>query len=433
MEWAAEHPGGAMTAIVAVAMVVRAGATYYASPPDHVYATELANVARAMLAGRGIADAYGAGSGPSAHASPIYPMLLAAVYSLFGFGKAGAIAQNVFGLVQVAGIFWLMPPLCRACGLPPISGLLGALFFSIPLSSTSERGDWEAPLSAVTIMAAAILAIRLYKRDTWSGGEAAASGVFCGIALLITPALALWFGALGVSALVFAGGPARWRLRLGGGRLKRVVGFLAITGLTAGVVLAPWTIRNYRVLGAPIWSRSNFGLEFQVSNNDRARVEFQDLYDSGEAVKLHPLGSDAERRRVAAMGEVAYNREKLREGLEWVHAHPGREAALFAGRVFHFWFPTLHRRVQTAMAWALTLLGLAGLVTWVRLPSASGWVMVTLLLTFPLVYYLHSASNRHFYPLIPVVMLFAGDFARRMLPAPQREIASKAFHATGQI
>jgi len=47
---------------------------------------------------------------------------------------------------------------------------------------------------------------------------------------------------------------------------------------------------------------------------------------------------------------------------------------------------------------------------------------------------LNSASNRHFYPLIPVVMLFAGDFTRRAFERrPQREIALKAFHAMGQV
>ena len=94
--------------------------------------------------------------------------------------------------------------------------------------------------------------------------------------------------------------------------------------------------------------------------------------------------------------------------------HPRREAELLGGRIFHFWFSTLHRRAQTAIAWGLTLLGLAGLVTWGR-GSAGWWVVVTLFLTFPMVYYLHSASNRHFYPLIPVVMVLAGDFVRRGL------------------
>ena len=164
--------------IVALAVVLRVGAIYYASPPDHVHATELSNVAGAILAGRGIADAYGVGTGPTAHASPVYPVLLAGVYSMFGFGERGAVAQNVFGLVQVVGIFLLMLPLCRALELPPISGLAGALLFSIPVSSTSERGDWEAPLSAVTIMAAVILALGWWKRDTWSGAKGRRRGCF---------------------------------------------------------------------------------------------------------------------------------------------------------------------------------------------------------------------------------------------------------------
>jgi hypothetical protein len=427
-DWVQQHPARAMTMIVALAMVLRAGAIYIAEPPDHVHGTELANVAGAILAGRGIADAYGPGTGPTAHASPAYPMLLAVVYSIFGFGKAGAIAENVFGLFQVLGIFLLILPLCRACGLPPVSGLLGALFFAIPLSSTSERGEWEAPLSALTVMAALILAKRLFDSDTWSVREGLLTGVFCGTALLIVPALAPWFVLLAATAFLFTDKSSGWWSRSGGIR------FLAISGLTAALVLTPWTVRNYRVLGAPIWSRSNFGLEFAVSNNDGARVEYQDLYDSGVNNQMHPLASDVERRRVSEMGEVAYNRQKLHEGLQWVSTHPGREATLFLGRIFHFWFPTLHRRAQTVIAWGITLLGLVGLAMWARSGKPMVWAVATLLFSFPLVYYLHSSSNRYFYPLIPVVMLFAGDLTRRLFQVrPQREIAAKALHATGHV
>ena len=76
---------------------VAGGGDLFASPPDHVHPTELSNVAGAILAGRGIADVYGVGTGPTAHASPAYPILLAGVYRIFGFGERGAVAQNVLG------------------------------------------------------------------------------------------------------------------------------------------------------------------------------------------------------------------------------------------------------------------------------------------------------------------------------------------------
>jgi hypothetical protein len=399
-EWVERHPRLALGAIAATAMVLRIGAIHYAAPPERVYGTELANIARAIVSGRGIADAYGTGSGPTAHGSPIYPLLLSGVYSMFGFGYWGAIAQMAFGLLQVAGIFFLLPAFSEACELPLPSGMLGGLYFAIPLSSFSERGDWEAPLSALTILAAVILAIRLWRRDTWRIGAAWLAGIFCGTAILISPPLTLWFAALTVAGIV--------------SKRPGIARFLLIAGAAAALTVTPWTIRNYMVLGAPIWSRSNFGLEFHLSHNDQARAEFEDFYSSGGA-GLHPSESDQERRRLIETGEVAYNREKLREGLRWASTHPRREMILLTERIFHFWFPTLHRRSQTAVAWILMLLGLGGLVTWVRAGGAGACVISTLFLTFPLVYYLDQANNRYMYPLSPIVMVFAGNLTRRVL------------------
>ncbi len=390
-----------MGLIVLLAIVLRVGAIFYAAPPDRVYGTELVNVAQGILSGRGMADAYGAGSGPTAHASPVYPLILAGVYSVFGFGYWGAVAQLTFGLLQAVGIFFLLLPLCEACALPLFSGLLGGLFFAIPLSSFSERGNWEAPLVALTILVGIILAIDLQRRNTWRDREAWAAGIFCGAAILISPALAPWFGLLALVGIV--------------SNRRGIARFLLIGGIAVALTLSPWVIRNYLALGAPIWSRSNFGLEFHLSHNDQSRAEFEDFYDSGASGAMHPSGSDEERRKVSKMGEVAYNREKLHEGLRWAVTHPRREMALLAARIFHFWFPTLHWRVQTAIAWMLTLLGLVGLVMWIRAGRAGVWVVGALFLTYPSIYYLNQTNNRHTYPLIPVVMVFAGDLARRTI------------------
>ena len=111
-----------------------------------------------------------------------------------------------------------------------------------------------------------------------------------------------------------------------------------------------------------------------MSHNDRARTKIQDLYNSGAADKMHPLESQVERRKVAEMGEVAYNREKLHAGLEWAYGHPRREAEMLGGRIFHFWFSTLHRRVRERR-WLVRcdLGGACGLVRGRDFRRGGGW------------------------------------------------------------
>src|ERR1035437_4154379 len=49
-----------------------------------------------MTTGR-YADAYGAGSGPTAHCAPLHPVLLSILFRVFGTGARGALAIRIFG------------------------------------------------------------------------------------------------------------------------------------------------------------------------------------------------------------------------------------------------------------------------------------------------------------------------------------------------
>jgi hypothetical protein len=400
--WMERHAYLAMGVIAAVAILLRVLVVYRLGMLEHVFSTEVPNVASALLNGRGFADAYGPGTGPTAHVAPVYPFLLAGVYGIFGFARAGIVAQTIFALLQVAAILFLLVPLALACGMPRVSALWGGLLYAIPVSPSAESGGVDTMLIALWICAAAIGAIGLCKRGTWSVREAVCTGLFCGLALLSGPPLALWFGVSALLGLFF--------LRSGA-----FAGFLLIaSGITIAVLL-PWMIRNELALGSPIWSRSNFGLEFNLSHNDHARVQWQDYYDDGWVEKLHPSASSEESRRVMQIGEVAYNREKLRQGLHWVYTHPAQEASLSLGRIFRFWFPTLKKsRIQTIVTWGGTIAGLIGFALWFRRTEASAWIMAALFFAFPLTYYLIYTTNRYRYPVVPVLLLFAGDMIRRL-------------------
>ena len=69
-----------------------------------------------MTTGR-YADAYGAGSGPTAHCAPLHPVLLSFLFRIFGTGARGALAMRVFGSTAAAAGFALLPALAVAGGL----------------------------------------------------------------------------------------------------------------------------------------------------------------------------------------------------------------------------------------------------------------------------------------------------------------------------
>ena len=49
----------------------------------------------------------------------------------------------------------------------------------------------------------------------------------------------------------------------------------------------PWAWRNYTKLGAPVFIRSNFGLELRMGNNPGALATFEEMDASGGRY-LHP-------------------------------------------------------------------------------------------------------------------------------------------------
>ncbi len=53
--------------------------------------------------------------------------------------------------------------------------------------------------------------------------------------------------------------------RLGGGTVVGAV----LTCVAFGAVLAPWVVRNVRVMGAPVLTRDNFGVELYESTLER--------------------------------------------------------------------------------------------------------------------------------------------------------------------
>jgi hypothetical protein len=238
----------------------------------------------------------------------------------------------------------------------------------------------------------------------------AACGASCLLNPVVIPVVAAWF-------VICA-----FRRKL---QIKRVTMFFGTAALTAGVITAPWAIRNYFALGSPILTRSNFGLELHISNNGLTTADLERNLRGPYFRVLHPFMSESERAKVRALGEVAYQKSKEEQALRWIASHKQKFLALTAERTWLFWFPEMGRRWQWVFEACLTLSALGGLALLFRRRHPFAWFAAAALAAYPAVYYVIQASARYRFPIEPILFLLAAYLAGEMVKRA-RGTASRA-------
>jgi hypothetical protein len=341
-------------------------------------------------------------TGPTAHVAPAYALLLAAIFRLFGDGVRGELVKKLCASAATSAQYALLPVVSPALGMTRrvglIAGLAGAL---IPIKLATEMyGDWEAPFAALALL---LLVYRI--AVTWRDGRfpirrGFLQGLGWGAALLCSPNLLPVFFAIMALGL--------WRV--GRSRPRKYLGYAAANIVAIALCLTPWAIRNQRALGSPIFTRSNFGIELHMSNNDLASplepLNLQHrLYDM-----LHPLTNLKEAETVRDIGEVAYNRNKLNEALLWIRTHPRRFAELTAARIWYTWFPRTPVAKRDVVDWLVTIACALGLgLLWKRSPD-SALLLSGCLLSYTAIYSIIQVMVRYRYPIDWIVLLTACYF-----------------------
>jgi hypothetical protein len=242
--------------------------------------------------------------------------------------------------------------------------------------------------------------VSLYRRNVFSARHAVVAGVVWGISILFASLLLAIFAASLLLSLVFA-----WREdRLGGLR------FCLIECLTVAVCLAPWAIRNYCELGAPILTRSNLGLELRVSNNDVATADEHSNVIRGVYRTYHPFESRKEALKLCQLGEVEYNRRAEEQALNWIRQHRKRFIRLTVQRARLFWFyknPSLplRQRIKFGCLALIHLLAFLGLISLFRRNSKTALVLLVILAVYPIPNYFIHVGPRQSYPVDWILVL----------------------------
>ncbi len=341
---------------------------------------EAFNVAVALAQGRGFADAFAVGQGPTAHLLPLPPLVAGGVYALLGVQSPAAEAVLLtWSLGLVFATYALFGAVAWRLGVPARGCAWAFVFLCVaPVFTSVEAFDFRTWEGGMTMTAAGSFLLLLVRAD---GGKR--SGRSARTALFALPALVLFLQPVIGLAACSAGMLAIVRnVR----RLRPGPAILAFP-LALALLFGGWTVRNTTTLHAPIWLRDNLGLELAVANHPAAVAPA----DAGAVfqarlAEVHPMvGAGAYRAMRAAGGEVAYARSLGAETMAWMRAHPGDVARLWLGHLREIvlpapWqFQTAHGRVLPVVRAVLlnlvTTTGLTGLALMLRRWRSPGWLL----------------------------------------------------------
>jgi hypothetical protein len=363
------------------------------------YGGEPYNIALSLANHGTYADVFGSGSGPTAHISPALPIILALIIRVAGTGPAGHLVNSTLAAIVAAAAFALLPALavkCRLGMLPGVTaGLVGA---ALPINYWAQTaGYWDAPYAMLGLTGLCVLFSGYWIEQFFPLRAGIFLGVLSGVVCLVNPTiLQVLVGWCIVGMIRFK---------------KNRIAFLRVMATVAVIIviiLSPWAFRNFKTFGGAIWTRSNFGLELQLSNRDGATANLERNVRSPDFP--HPLTQRKERQKVRQMGELAYHQAKKKEALLWIRDHPARFAQLVVFRIFFFWFPPMLRWWQSIAEALMTILAIAGLLSLFNKNHPSAWMFLAILTFYPAVYLVIQVSPRYRLPIEPILLLLGCFF-----------------------
>ncbi len=342
-----------------------------------------------LLAGRG----YSLGE-PTGITPPLYIFALAGLYRVFGDPGPVRLVQAALASVGCVMLFVVGRKL-----YDPTVGLVAAGILSFyPLTAYLAGLHLTENLFLVLLLAILWQALRV--EDAPRTPTAAGLGVLIGLAIL-TRAIFLTF-------LPFVG---LWACAVWGARDPRARRVLAVVLATAALVVIPWTLRNYLVLGSLVPVQSNSGMVFWAGNNPQADGGM--VWPTSRTwTATRPPDDNLYGWRDLSVGQE--NALYIQTALRWIRGHPLDYLRLLPqklGRLYGFAravdaqaprVPVTLRGVHAAVL----LLAVAGVVQ-----SRRDWPR--LLLPLSLIAFvngttlLFSGATRYIVPMAPSLALFS--------------------------
>lgn len=364
---------------------------------DVPFQNEVGNVAEAIAEGKGFCCLFRQATGPTAWLGPVYPLMIACIFKMFGAFTlkafyAAVLLNCVFSSLATIPLFHVGK---RVGGLT--TAILASSMWAIFPSGIVLPFQWIWDTSLSVLLAPALLWGTLKLKETMRPRDCALYGALWGFSLLTNPAL----GAL----LPFLLGWILFQHREQHSLAMRR-GLVAMAALF--FVCLPWMARNYLRFHRFIPLRSNFPYEFWSGNNEIFDPHSREVNRITRYEQIHLY---------AEQGETEFLREKLQKALGFVAAHPSLYARLFVRRIIATWLGTESPwqdfaqtdslLVRIIFTWnAMTLAGVLCGLGRIYLQRRAYFVPIASYpIIFPLTFYIAHTTLRHRHPCDPVVAL----------------------------
>jgi hypothetical protein len=378
-----------------------------ANENDHLgAATEYANVARALVDGKGFADPFGRPSGPTAWMPPVLPAFLAGLLWFSNGSAAFMLWSVVFAQVLVlAGTGVLILALVRQSTSTIAPMVAAAVFVAALLCQFRLSFQWTHDCWLNLLTLDSLIAGACWYRTLRVWQTACGWGVFGGFCTLVNPIVGLAWAVLSV---VIAIQERAWRR-------------LCITVLVGFVTLIPWTAWNYWQFGRLIPVKSNLAYELYQSQC----LQPDGLIRRPTFAQYPGVANNAEARAYDALGEIAYLDRKAEQFHRAMWAAPtdflNRAAARFLGatlwyvpfdpiqearRPWTLWWSRLTHPLPFLALMALVVIGIGD-----RL-NRTQWIVMGVYLLYLMPYVVISYYERYAFPLVGLKVLlvvFAAD------------------------
>ena len=370
---------------------------------------EVGRIARAVATGYGYADPFTGHTGPTAWCPPLFTLLLAGVFKVFGVYSAAS-AWVIFAIDSIfsAATAALVFEIGRRCYSSQRSVALwsGWLWAVYPAAMQyGVRWVWDMTLTTFLFTLTLVIALRVRGIEEPSGsktstlGRWTAFGLLWGLICLSNSTLVLFLPVCGIWMLF---GQAKQHEQL-----AQSLRYAALAAVLFLACMTPWVWRNWTVMHTFIATRGNLGAEMYQSI-----LPEHEGFPWGTTVSYYDATPDYQNYKT--LGEVAYVKQKGDLANAYIRTHRLRFVELFVKRIYFYWVGVPHPFEQSVFLEImrelnysfLSLSGLLGLALSLRRNVPGAWLFAWAFALLPVPYYLITVQARFRHPLEPLIAIF---------------------------
>jgi hypothetical protein len=338
-------------------------------------------------------------TGPSAMEPPVFVLLLAGIFAIFGiYSKASLLVALFINCTFSALTALPVYGIARKCFSARV-GLWAAWLWAVFPYSVYWAASIPWATCLTTLLFTTLVFYTLHLESSSSVRTWFSFGLLGGATALVDPVV--------LSSLPFLIGWVCYRLARRGAAWKLPA---AASVLALIIPLVPWFVRNYVVFDRGVFLRDPFWMAFRVGNS----VQGVGWWDDN----ANPGNSSSEMEEVVRLGELRYMEEKRQQSFSFLRSHPARFASLVARRAVYVWtgfwsFQSEYLKLEPfdlpniPFAAAFTFLTLMGLWRAFHAQDPHAWLFALILLSFPIVYYLTIPIFRYRGPIDPEVVILS--------------------------